>query len=229
MAEWRIVRGWSEAELRERLEELTALRPNFAEAADDPHATEDWTRYRSRSILGEEAPGRPQPHGIFERARTAIADYEFSDPDIVRGHFEPDAPLLGRRMLLELRAVRVLRYLAGVVVGEVRDEVDEAGDDGSTFGFRYDTLEGHIEAGVEWFIVHKAHETGVVTFHIEASWRPAQFPNWWSRVGFALVGPRYQRRWHRHAHGRLYAIATGRAHPRGRPTLGAPEVVFERV
>jgi len=226
VAEWRILRRWSEPELRERLDALAALGPNFAETADDPQPTGDWTRYRSRSILGQEPPGPPQPDGIFERARAAVVDYEFSDPDIVRGHFEPDAPLLGRRMLLELRAVRVLRYLAGVVVGDVRDERDE---DGSTFGFRYETLEGHIEAGVEWFLVDKDHETGIVTFRIEASWRPAQFPNWWSRLGFALVGPRYQRRWHRHAHGRLYAIATGRAHPRRRPTLGAPEVVFERT
>lgn len=226
MAEWRLVRRWSEPELRERLEALAGLGTNFAEAPDDADATADWTRYRSRSILGEEAPGPPRPDGIFERARAGLINYQFSDPDIVRAHFEPDAPLLGRRMLLELRAVRVLRYLAGVVVGSVRDEDDEGG---STSGFRYDTLEGHIEAGTEWFLVHKARETGTVTFRIEASWRPAQFPNWWSRLGFALVGSRYQRRWHRHAHGRLYAIATGRAHPRGRPTLGAPEVVFERT
>lgn len=161
--------------MRERLRALATLDTNFDEAPDDLQATERWTRYRSRSILGEEACGTPEPDGIFERARAAVANYEFSDPDIVRGHFEVGAPLLGRRMLLELRPIRVLRYLAGVVVRSVRDDSDE---DGATFGFRYDTLEGHIECGAEWFLIHKARKTGVVTFRIEAAWRPAQFPNW---------------------------------------------------
>lgn len=145
----------------------------------------------------------PTDPGPFHRARRALERYAFSDPGIVEAHFDPRTPLQGRRLLLELK-VPLLRYLSGVLVTEVRDETSQ---DTSTYGFRYDTLEGHIERGWEWFLIRKDHASGAITFHIAASWLPGDFPNWWSRVGFALVGSRYQRRWHRLAHERMMAFA----------------------
>jgi uncharacterized protein (UPF0548 family) len=41
----------------------------------------------------------------FERARVALANYQFSDPNIVIAHFDPALPLLGRRMLLEIQVL----------------------------------------------------------------------------------------------------------------------------
>src|SRR5690606_23264095 len=67
----------------------------------------------------------------------------------------------------------------------------------------YDTLPGHLETGSEWFLVTKAHADGSIRLRIQASWRPGEFPNWWSRLGFALVGRRYQRAWHRLAYLRM--------------------------
>jgi hypothetical protein len=149
----------------------------------------------------------------------------------VVGHFDAESRLLGRRMLLELKAVKILRYVSGVVVGAVRFEEQ---DGSSTFGFRYDTLEGHIEIGSEWFLLTKDQMTGEIRFRIEAAWRPGQFPNWWSRLGFHLLGRRYQRRWHHEAHWRLFRMAHG-GMPASPPvdSLGiahaGPDVVFERT
>ena len=102
------------------------------------------------------------------------------------------------------------------------------------FGYRYDTLEGHIEMGSEWFLLTKNTESGEIGFRIEAAWLPGQFPNWWSRVGFRFLGPRYQRRWHHAAHWRLFRIAhKDISDSPGVDSLGiahaGPEVVFTRA
>ena len=81
---------------------------------------------------------------------------------------------------------------------DVREEVEH----GTTlFGFRYDTLEGHIEQGFEWFLLTKDHATGGIHFRIEAHWRLGDFPNWWSRLGFLLIGEHYRRLWRHRAPG----------------------------
>jgi uncharacterized protein (UPF0548 family) len=230
MAEWRIGRGWSEAELADRLDRLHTVGLNFPEPVDEIGQTPGWDGYSSESVIGQGRPGPPEPEGPFERGRTAIANYEFSDPRIVIAHFDPDVPLEGRRMLLEMRAVRALHYLGGVVVGAVRSETK---DGKSTFGFRYDTLEGHIEKGAEWFLLTKDHASGELRFRIAAYWQPGQFPNWWSRLGFTLLGKRYQRIWHNRAHAfmaervRLPLSASEQA--RGdRLKHAPPDIVFKR-
>ncbi|HEX6939560.1 MAG TPA: DUF1990 family protein [Longimicrobiales bacterium] len=216
MAEWRFARGWSDAELEDRLARLGAAERNFDPRAIRPG--EGWVFYYSEAPIGRGEPGPPAPGDVFERAKAAIVDYAFSDPRIVTAHFDPAAPLLGRRMLLEIRVLG-LRYLCGVVVGAVRS-LSPAGR--TVFGFRYETLHGHIESGFEWFLLTADHEAGETWFRIQATWRPGQLPNWWSRVGFRLLARRFQRAWHRLAYVRLRQIvgAKGLAPvPRGRRLL----------
>jgi hypothetical protein len=105
-------------------------------------------------------------------------------------------------MALEIK-IFGLHYLCGVRIGAVQATED---DKEVVWAFRYDTLEGHFEIGSEWFTVTKKKETGEVWFRISASWRPGAFPNWWSRVGFEMVGHRYQLAWHRLAYLRLRDI-----------------------
>ena len=231
MADWRIGRGWTEAELEARLAGLAGRGVNFTERIESMEPAEGWGHYFSEAVVGFGPPGPPSEGGPFERGRAAVADYAFSDPRIVIGHYDPAEPLEGRRMLLEMRALRVFRYLSGTVVKAVRDET---GDTKSVFGFRYDTLEGHIESGVEWFLLTKEHATGAIRFRIEAVWRPGQFPNWWSRLGFSVLGPHYQRRWHHRAHelmaGHLRSPEPGLPPPEdGRLVHTTPEVVFQRT
>lgn len=231
MADLRIGRSWSEKELHVRLRALEERALNFSDPPEHLTLENGWNHYFSEAVVAFEDPGPPVPDGPFERGCTAVEGYTFSDPRIVIGHFDPDAPLLGRRMLLEMRALRVVRYLAGVVIGATRSE---STDHETVFGFRYDTLDGHIEMGAEWFLLTKEHATGAIRFRIEAGWLPGQFPNWWSRLGFTWLGPRYQRIWHHRAHALLAQLVRvpDPEPPRtdsGRLAYTDPEVIFERT
>lgn len=202
MAEWRLLRGWSEPALFTRLQALATAHRNFAEPPGQLAHRPGWNQYRSEAIIAYERPGPPQEDGYFERARVAVANFQFSDPGIVRVHFDPRGDLLHRRLLLEIR-VLFLRYLCGAVVAAVEEH--RAADE-SRFAFRYDTLAGHIERGAEWFILTKDHASGRIRFRIAAAWQPGDFPNWWSRLGFRLLARSYQLRWHRRAHQRLVRL-----------------------
>ncbi|MFO7653549.1 MAG: DUF1990 family protein [Candidatus Krumholzibacteriia bacterium] len=162
-----------------------------------------WRRQFSVATIAREEPGLPEEGGPFARLCVALRNYQFSDPSIVTAHFDPAHPFEGRRMLLEIRILG-LRILTGTLIGAVSEE-RSAGTD--QFGFRYETLEGHIEAGYEWFMIRKDHATGEIRFSIEARWRMGEFPNAWSRLGFHLLARPMQKRWHRRAHRRMSLLS----------------------
>lgn len=199
MLEWRIGRGWSDEELASRLAAAAQLRRNFDDPPEDLTPARGWGRHASEAIIGREAAGPPVTGGPFERAWPLVEAYAFSDPRIVVSHFIAGEALEGRRMLLEIRVLG-LRFLAPVVVGAVRR--DASGEE-TVRGFRYDTLEGHVERGSEWFLVCKDHRSGDIRFRIRAGWRRGELPNVVIRTGFRLLARRYQRAWHRLAHLRL--------------------------
>lgn len=194
MAEWRLFRGWPATALQQRLDALDRRDRNFAGEEQQLTAEQGWHHYYSEAVIANE----PNGDLLFARARTAVANYQFSDPRIVIAHFRPDAPLLKRRVLLEIRVLG-LRYLCPALVTRVREEP-------AAYGFRYDTLDGHIESGLEWFLLTK-DDQGRIRFRIEARWRRGEFPNWWSRIGFTVLSGYYQRRWHRRAHRRMSLLA----------------------
>lgn len=202
MALWRFLLPWKEAELKRELAALAALTSNFCLEPGAMEAGDGWIVDGSDDVLGHEPPGPPIADGLFSRARQSLKNYDFSDPLIVTGHFDPRTPFVGRNMLLEIKVLG-LRYLAGVRVHGVREE---SNDNQTIFGFRYDTLEGHFERGFEWFLLTKNHRTGEVWFKIEAHWQPGAFPNWWSRVGFLLVGQFFRKLWRRRAPQRLTSL-----------------------
>jgi uncharacterized protein (UPF0548 family) len=194
MAEWRLFNSWSPEAIKARLEEVKARPLNFDAAEEEMTGESGWHHYHSEAVIARE----PQGDECFKRASVALANYQFSDPGIVLAHFEPDAPLLNRRILLEIQVLG-LHYLCPASVNRVRQEPN-------VFGFRYDTVEGHIERGVEWFLLTK-NQLGEIRFRIEARWRRGAFPNWWSRIGFIVLSGYYQRKWHRRAHNRLSLLA----------------------
>jgi uncharacterized protein (UPF0548 family) len=194
MAEWRLLSGWSSEALKARVEQVAAKQLNFATAEEQMTGDRGWHHYHSEAVIANE----PDGDSCFARARVALASYQFSDPSIVIAHFQPETPLLSRRILLEIKVLG-LHYLCPAVVNKVRDER-------GVYGFRYDTLEGHIERGVEWFLLTK-DEHGAIRFRIEARWQRGELPNWWSRAGFVLLAGPYQRRWHRQAHRRMSLLA----------------------
>lgn len=194
-------------------------------------AEDGWRAVRSEAVIGREALGPPEDGGVYARGRLAVADFRFSDPSIVVGHFRAETPLEDRTLLLELK-VWGLRYLCGVRVTGVCHRSDA---DRTLFGWRYDTLAGHVEAGFEWFFLVKDHHTGEVRFIIRARWRAGELPNAWSRLGFRVLAPRKQEGWHRRAHGRLAALARKprtsepqTARRRGRLAHEGPAITFTR-
>jgi uncharacterized protein (UPF0548 family) len=199
MSLWRFGRSWPEETMKQYLSDLAARPVNFDVAVDQMTEEHGWTVDGAEEMLGYEAPGPPVPDGVFERARQGLINYDFSDPRIVEGHFDPACDFIGREMLLEIKAFG-LHYLGGVRVHSVRNDQDGRQ---SVFGFRYDTLQGHIERGYEWFLLTKNHETGEVRCKIEAHWLLGDFPNWWSRLGFKLIGERFRTRWRHNAPERL--------------------------
>ena len=124
MAEWRVLRGWTEEELRVRLRRLEGLPLNFDPASMT--GTQGWRRQSSTAIVAREEPGPPETSGPFSRLCLALRNYEFSDPAIVTAHFDPGHPFAGRLMLLEIRILG-LRYLTGTRIGAVREEYSEGG------------------------------------------------------------------------------------------------------
>lgn len=224
MVEWRWLRGWSEAELEARLGEVDRERLNFVDRPEEMIPELGWNHVRSYALVGREAPGPPDPRGAYARARLAVEFMEFSDPRIVVPHFDRDTPLEERVMLLELRPPGP-RFLCPARVGRVRDESNELC---TTFGFSFETLDGHVEKGREWFLLTKDHASGEIRFRIAAAWRAGQFPNAWSWLGFQLLGRRYQRAWHRLAHIRLrHVIAEGPLHaPEGRHLMHGGSDLF---
>jgi uncharacterized protein (UPF0548 family) len=180
--------------VKARLDRARTAGLNFDAAEEEMTGDHGWHHYYSEAVIASEAEGDDH----FARARVALGNYQFSDPAIVLAHFDPVEPLLGRRMLLEIQVLG-LHYLCPAVVNRVREEP-------GVFGFRYDTLDGHIERGCEWFLLTKDAQ-GDIRFRVEARWREGQFPNWWSRVGFMVLAGYYQRKWHRRAHHRLSLLA----------------------
>ena len=209
MAEWRFGRGWTDDELRQRLMMARTSPRNFEETEASVTPERGWSRHYSSATIGYEEPGPPIERGAFLRAWPLIERYAFSDPRIAKGHFDASSALAGRVMLIEIRVLG-LRYLGPVVVSALRNDSNTSQ---TVRGFRYDTLSGHFERGLEWFLLTKDHGSGDISFSIHAGWQPGDLPNAWSRVGFRLLVRRYQRAWHRLAHLRLRALLGSRDLP----------------
>ena len=94
----------------------------------------------------------------------------------------------GRDMLLELRALGVVKIHVGVRVCEVYDDSRTVADrEVRVFGWSYRTLEGHVERGQMDWEVWKWIDTGEVEFHVHAVSTPAPIANPIVRLGFRLL------------------------------------------
>jgi uncharacterized protein (UPF0548 family) len=175
--------------LRRRLAELAGTPVNYDPAAlDVDHPPPDWTVDRRCHPLPPESPGDAEPEGSWEIATRLIRGYEFADPSLVRAYYDPDRPLEGRDMLLELRALNIARVHVGVRVVKVYDEIRSEGDRRArVFGWTYRTLEGHVERGQMDWQVWKWLDSGEVQFRVHAVSRTASIRNPFVRVGFWLL------------------------------------------
>jgi uncharacterized protein (UPF0548 family) len=175
--------------IERRLAELAHTPVNYDPAQldlDNPPA--GWHVDDRCQPLPSEPPGEPVPDGSWEIARRLIRGYEFADRSLVRAHYDPDRPLEGREMLLELRALNLVSVHVGVRVVRVYDEVRERdGRQARVSGWAYRTLEGHVERGQMDWQVWKWSDTGEVQFRVHAVSRPASVSNPIVRIGFWLL------------------------------------------
>ena len=189
---------------RRALAALDGAALNFERSASEGHRPANgWHVDRWRQELPPEPPGAPVPDGPWELARRLMRGYEFADPSIVRAFYDPEAPLEGRNMLLELRFWG-LRFRVGVRVTRVYDEMRTLdGRDARVWGWTYATLDGHLERGEMSWEVRKWSDSGAVEFALEAYSQRAEIRNPLVRVGFAVFGRREQLRFYESTCGRM--------------------------
>jgi uncharacterized protein (UPF0548 family) len=175
--------------LRRRLDELANTPVNYnPDLLDLEHPPEGWHVDDRCQPLPSEPPGEPVADGSFHIAGRLIRGYEFADPSLVRAYYEADAPLEGRTMLLELRALNLVSVHVGVRVVHVYDDTRERGGRSArVFGWAYRTLEGHVEQGQMDWQVWKWLDTGEVQFRVHAVSRPAPIRNLVVRLGFWVL------------------------------------------
>lgn len=178
-----------DAGIRRRLAELAGTPVNYdPDALDLEHPPTGWHVDQRSQPLPPEPPGDPVPGGSWEIAQRLIRGYEFADPSLVRAHYDPERPLEGREMLLELRALNLVSVYVGVRVVHVYDEVRQLeGRSARVFGWAYRTLQGHVECGQMDWQVWKWSDTGEVQFRVHAVSRPASIANPVIRIGFWLL------------------------------------------
>ena len=204
---------------------------NFDPAQRDHFTPQhDWHLDDRSEPLPAEPPGPPLASGSWEIARRLMRGYEFADPSIVRAYYDPDEPLEGRNMLLEIRFLG-LRFPVGVRVDRVYDETTEvAGRKLRVWGWSYRTLEGHLEQGEMHWEVRKWLDSGEVEFRIHAYSRPSEIDNPLVRLGFRLLGRREQLRFIRSTCERMRRLLeeATRQGPRGEAVRRVAEEVTAR-
>jgi hypothetical protein len=180
---------------RRTLAELRARKINFDLAGQAEYTPANgWYVDDVRRALQSEPPGDPVRAGSWDTARRIARNYDFAEPSIVQGFFDPDEPLEDRTMLLVLH-FHALRIPVGVRVGDVYDDDRELdGRPGRLFGWNYRTLEGHVEQGQMDWQVWKFPDSGEVLFRIHSLSRPARGRNPLVRIGFRLFGRKEQLR-----------------------------------
>lgn len=181
--------------LAKRLAEIGLMEPTIDLAKRDSYiAGAGWNVDAREAPLPSEAPGPQAKDGSFAAACAILAQYTFPPARLIRGRFDPAAPLANRAMLLTARYLWFTFELP-VRVSRVID-VTREGRDGSEYawGYSYQTLAGHLERGEITFEIVKQLVTGAVAFRIHSFSQTGHIGNLVHRIGFRLVGRRLQRR-----------------------------------
>lgn len=183
-----------------------------------------WHFDTHRHYLAHEPPGPPEPGGPWQVACRLVRDYEFSVPDLVRAVYDRRDSLLGRDMLLEGRFL-ALRFYMGVRVTDVIDETRNGNR--RTWGWSYETLEGHLERGKMTYEVVKDTDSGRVEFVITGYSQRSPTLGPVTRLGWALFGRRTQLRFYRQCGARLHTLVqTERTRPPTPPPAGWGNIVL---
>ncbi|MBC7843440.1 MAG: DUF1990 domain-containing protein [Gemmatimonadaceae bacterium] len=184
-----------DAELLARLTEIASMEPTVDLTKRDSYvAAAGWNVDAREVALPPEQPGAPAPNASFAQARAILTAYSFPPPRLIRGRFDPSAPLDGRAMLLTATFLW-MHFELPVRVSRVIDET-RSGEHGAeaVWGYSYQTLAGHIERGEITFEIIKTLDTGAIRFRIHSFSQTGHIANPIHRIGFRIVGRRLQAR-----------------------------------
>lgn len=180
------------------LSDIAARALNF-EPPDDDTPPEGWHHDDVHVELIAEPPGPPLERGSWSHAREFVRAYRFPDPGLIQGHYDPEAPLEGRTMLLRGHFLG-LEFPFGVRISRAFEETRDTPEGPlRVWGYSYRTLEQHFERGEITFMVGKYMDSGRVIFRIHSYSQRAHIPNPLFRVGFRMFGRRLQTRFTRTA------------------------------
>ena len=184
-----------DAVLQARLAEIADMQPTVDLTKRDTYVAAAGWNVDAREIgLPPEAPGPPEADASFAMARHILTAYSFPPPRLIRGRFDPAAPLDGRAMLLTATFLW-MHFELPVRVSRVIDETRRGEEDAETaWGYSYQTLAGHIERGEITFEIIKTIATGAVRFRIHSFSQTGHIANPVYRLGFRVVGRRLQAR-----------------------------------
>ena len=181
--------------LAKRLAEIGLMEPTIDLTKRESYvAAAGWHLDAREAALPSEKPGPPQADGPFAMACEIVQAYTFPPSNLIRGRFDPAAPLENRAMLLTARYLWMTFELP-VRVSRVIDVTRESPEGSEcAWGYSYQTLAGHIERGEITFEIVKRLETGEVVFRIHSFSQTGHIASIVHRIGFQLVGRRLQRR-----------------------------------
>ena len=178
-----------------RLADIARMQPTVDLTKRETYvAAAGWNVDAHEVALPPEAPGPPVTNASFAHACAILTAYSFPPPRLIRGRFDPAAPLDGRAMLLTATFLW-MHFELPVRVSRVIDET-RSGEHGAetAWGYSYQTLAGHIERGEITFEIIKSVATGAIRFRIHSFSQTGHIANPLYRIGFRVVGRRLQAR-----------------------------------
>lgn len=178
-----------------RLSEISKMQPTVDLTKRDTYiAAAGWNVDAREVPLPDEAPGEPRPDASFAVACTILRQYSFPPPRLIRGRFDPSAPLDGRAMLLTATYLWMTFELPVRVSRVIDSRRNAPGGAEQAWGYSYQTLSDHLERGEITFEIIKTLETGSVRFRIASFSQTNHIANLFYRIGFRFVGRRLQAR-----------------------------------
>lgn len=195
--------------LRRKLDAIAALEStvDITDRASYVSAN-GWNVDDSSIELPSEIPGPPLPNGSFSAAVAVLTAYAFPPANLIRGHFDSEATLLGRPMLLTARYLWMTFELAVRVSRVITEARETPAGLTQVWGYSYTTLHGHLEQGEITFEILKSLATGAVQFRIYSFSRRGDVQNLFYRVGFFVVGRSLQRRFVRESLKNMQTMVT---------------------
>lgn len=171
---------------------VTGLRARSVNYDPDEIRGSAWHFDHHRFVLGTDPPGRPREDSVWWHAYREVAAYAFTPADLLRAHYRREDPLLGKDLLLVGRFA-LARFVMGVRITETGFDEDGVR---YSWGWSYETLQGHIERGRVDYRVVKHLESGVVTLEVNSynQVNPRAHP--FIRLGWFFFGRRAQHRFY---------------------------------